>query len=120
MNEKDNVSSILDQYQDKERLEVILRLHKESHISMDEAVMLITGDRNYMATEALKKIKEQLTPYQPYVYTYGATNTPLTFSGLTSSASVTYNGTLTTIPTGTATGYPAGSTSTYLGPIPSN
>lgn len=71
MSEKETISNILDNYEDKERLRTILRVHKEGHISDDEALSLLTGDRNYYLTNTLKEIqntlKNQITPWTTYV-----------------------------------------------------
>jgi hypothetical protein len=78
MSETKEVSNILENYEDRSRLETILRIHKEGSISTEEAVNLLTGDRNYMVTNTLKKIEEEMvkraTPvvypnWQPYVTT---------------------------------------------------
>jgi hypothetical protein len=74
MNETNEVSNILENYQDISRLETVLRIHKEGNISTEEAVNLITGDRNYMVTNTLKKIEEKMVKratsvpsWQPYI-----------------------------------------------------
>jgi hypothetical protein len=80
MNETSNASNILDQYDDKERLAIILRLHKEGHISEAESLNLLTGDRNYFLSETVQKIQETLSrSIQPiYHQPYQVTGTPWT------------------------------------------
>jgi hypothetical protein len=91
MNSPENVSSILSSYNDKERLETILRLHKEGHVSMDEALNLLTGDRNFFLTSTIEQIQKSLEqvyrPSYPYTTTGGYV--------IGSTTGTLYNGTIT-------------------------
>lgn len=82
MSEKSNITNILDQYSDRDRLATIGRLFKEGHISEDEYINLLTGDRNYFLTESVQKIQETLSrliqPTHFYGYNSGAVTSTAT------------------------------------------
>jgi membrane carboxypeptidase/penicillin-binding protein PbpC len=64
MSERETVSNLIENYDDQDRLRVILRIHKEGSISTEEAINLLSGDRNYFLTNTLKEISETLKNQQ--------------------------------------------------------
>src|SRR5690606_13470916 len=82
--ETKKVKNILENYEDRERLEIILTLVKKGEVSVDQAILLIQGDRNYLATQTLQEVRDRIQPYQnPWVI-----NTPPYTGG--SGTTITY------------------------------
>lgn len=95
--ETDKINGIIESYEDRERLALILKLHKAGHLNETEALSLLIGDRNYYATETIKQMSKEIkelwensmrapiwttvtSPYttgNPVVYT--TTDTSITF-----------------------------------------
>src|SRR5687767_6621584 len=92
MSEKDNINSILGNYQDRERLTTIGRLYKVGHITEDEFVNLLTGDRNYFLTNTIEEIRKTLVASQtPWQYPTWIPSVITTSGYAASSPTVTYS-----------------------------